>query len=395
MPKVALVRCESYKPSEVIRAVRRGFALMGGVERFARRGERIVLKPNLVVAEPPERCATTHPAVFAAVGRVLSEAGARLSYGDSPAIGNVRGAARKSGLQEAADALGVPLADFQTGREVFFDRGRQNRKFVIARGVLDSDGLISLPKLKTHGLEKMTGAIKNQFGCVPGVLKAEYHVKLPDADDFARMLVDLDRLVHPRLYIMDGIMAMEGNGPRSGIPRAMNLVLFSRDPVALDATVCRLVNLEPDYVPTIRRGREHGAGTDRIQDIELRGDSPEVFTRNDFRVDRSPVQAFAGRWIRTRLNTHLVARPAIVAERCVQCGICVQMCPTRPEAVHWIQDNRSRPPVHDYRRCIRCYCCQEVCPEGAIELQVPLLRKILDFAAAGLTAPQRLSRSKR
>lgn len=395
MANVVLVRCESYRPVEVLQAVRRAFECLGGAHRVVRPGERILLKPNLVVAEPPERCATTHPAVFSAVATVLIEAGARLSYGDSPAIGNVRGAARKSGLQAEAEKLGVRLADFHAGREVYFEGGRQNRKFVLARGVLESDGVISLPKLKTHGLEKMTGAIKNQFGCVPGVLKAEYHVKLPDASKFARMLVDLDRRVHPRLYVMDGIMAMEGNGPRSGNPRAMNLLLLSRDPVALDATVCRLVDLNPESVPTIRWGREHGAGVDRTEDIELLGDPLQDFVQPDFRVDRSAVQAFAGKWIQRRLKAHLVAKPAILPGRCIRCGLCVQMCPTAPKAVDWPDGDRGLPPVHDYRRCIRCYCCQEVCPEGAIELKIPRLRKVLDRAAAGLTAPQRFGRNRR
>jgi uncharacterized protein (DUF362 family)/ferredoxin len=395
MPKVVLVRCESYESDAVLGAVRRVFDELGGARRFVRPGERILLKPNLVVAEPPERCATTHPAVFTAVATVLMEAGARLSYGDSPAIGNLRGAARKSGLKAAADRLGVPMADFQTGEEVYFQGGRQNRKFVLARGVLDCDGLISLPKLKTHGLEKMTGAIKNQFGCVPGVLKAEYHVKLPDASDFARMLVDLDRLVHPRLYLMDGIMAMEGNGPRSGNSRVMNLLAASRDPVALDATVCRLIKLNPENVPTIHWGRQHGAGTDRIEEIRLAGDPPQGFVQADFDVDRSPVKPFGGKWIQRHLNDHLVARPAILPERCIRCGLCVQMCPTEPKAVNWLRGDQSRPPVHDYRGCIRCYCCQEICPEGAIVLEVPLLRKVLNWAAAGLTAPQRLGRLNR
>jgi uncharacterized protein (DUF362 family)/Pyruvate/2-oxoacid:ferredoxin oxidoreductase delta subunit len=395
MSEVVLVRCESYDSDAVLGAVRRVFEELGGVRRFVRPGERILLKPNLVVAEPPERCTTTHPAVFTAVAAVLMEAGALLSYGDSPAIGNLRGAARKSGLKPAADRLGVALADFQTGREVYFQGGRQNRKFVLARGVLDCDGLISLPKLKTHGLEKMTGAIKNQFGCVPGVLKAEYHVKLPDASDFARMLVDLDRLVHPRLYVMDGIMAMEGNGPRSGNSRAMNLLAASRDPVALDATICRLIQLNPDIVPTIRWGRQHGAGTDRIEDIRLVGDPPQGFVQADFDVDRSPVKPFGGKWIQRHLNDSLVARPAILPQRCIRCGLCVQMCPTEPKAVNWWRGDQSRPPVHDYRGCIRCYCCQEICPEGAIVLEVPLLRKVLNRVAAGLTAPQRFGRPNR
>jgi formate hydrogenlyase subunit 6/NADH:ubiquinone oxidoreductase subunit I len=107
------------------------------------------------------------------------------------------------------------------------------------------------------------------------------------------------------------------------------------------------------------------------------------------------VKPFGGKWIQRHLNDHLVARPAILTQRCIRCGLCVQMCPTEPKAVNWLRGDQSRPPVHDYRVCIRCYCCQEICPEGAIVLQVPLLRKAFNWAAAGLTATQRLGRPNR
>ena len=155
-----------------------------------------------------------------------------------------------------------------------YEKGVQNKKFTVAKAVMDNDVIVSLPKLKTHAFEKFTGAVKNQFGCIPGVRKGEYHIKLPDAEQFARMLVDLNGLVGPALYIMDGIMAMEGNGPRGGKPRRMNILLFSADPIALDATVCRLLGLDPEYVPTIAAGAEAGYGTHAESGIELRGTIP-------------------------------------------------------------------------------------------------------------------------
>jgi uncharacterized protein (DUF362 family)/NAD-dependent dihydropyrimidine dehydrogenase PreA subunit len=390
MARVVLIRCESYDEAAVTAAVDRGLTLLGGAGRYARNGERILLKPNLVAADPPERCSTTHPAVFKAVAQVFMATGAVIRYGDSPGLGNVDNSLRKSGLQQVAESLGIELADFRTGREVFFAEGRQNKKFVIARGVLDSDGLISLPKLKTHGLERLTGAIKNQFGCVPGMLKGEFHVKLPGADEFARMLVDLNRFVKPRLYVMDGIRAMEGNGPRGGTPVAMNLLLLSEDPVALDATVCRLVAVKPESVPTVKYGAAWGVGTAAADGIELVGDAFDTFRRPDFKLDRSAVRPLKKAFLRRHLNRHLVPRPEIRPERCVRCGICVGICPVQPKAVRWQKDDHNCPPVYDYEICIRCYCCQEMCPEGAIELRIPRLRRVLDTLMRGLTAPQRM-----
>ncbi len=143
------------------------------------------------------------------------------------------------------------------------------KKFVIANGVLDSDGLVSLPKLKTHGLVRFTGAAKNQFGRVPGLLKNQYHVKLPDPYDFATMLVDLNTLIRPRLYIIDGIMAMEGNGPRSGNLKQLNVLLLSSDPIALDATASRIIHLDPEILPTSKPGEESGLGTYHAENITI------------------------------------------------------------------------------------------------------------------------------
>jgi len=383
MPLVALVRCESYDPSEVRKTLEKAFALLGGPERFVKKGEKILLKPNLLAAAPPEKCVTTHPAVFRAAAEILADVGARLAYGDSPAVGSAARCAEKAGIAEEARKLGLAAADFARGETVSFEQARQNRRFVLARGVLHAEGIVSLPKFKTHGLEKVTGALKNQFGCVPGMRKAEFHMKLPDAFDFARMLVDLTRFVRPRLYVLDAVWAMEGNGPRNGKPRKLNVLALSDDCVALDATACRLIGLDPRSVPTIRLGEECGAGTFREHEILVVGEDLVSLRVPDFDVDRGPVRPFRRMGLSRFVTNRLVARPCIVEERCVKCGVCVETCPARPKALAWPGRDRSAPPVYDYSRCIRCYCCQEVCPEGAIRLEEPLARKALNLFARG------------
>ncbi|MCP4134563.1 MAG: DUF362 domain-containing protein [bacterium] len=378
MSKVALVRCDSYDFSAVKKAVEQGITLIGGVEQFARKGETVVLKPNLLSPDPPEKCVTTHPAVFRAVAELFLTTGATIKYGDSPAnFASGRNAARKAGLADHAEELSIEWADFENAEEIYYEKGIQNKIFPIARGVLDSDGLISLPKLKTHALSKMTGAVKNQFGCIPGIKKGEYHVKLPDANDFAKMLVDLNNFILPRLYVMDGIYAMEGNGPKGGKPLPMNVLLFSKDPVALDATVCRLVNVKPDYVPTIQYGYETGTGTYLETEIELLGDPLEDFMNTAFNVDRDTIKAFKAKGAMNFLSNRLVSKPFIRHKKCAMCGLCIQMCPVAPKGIDWKAEDRSKPPVYNFKNCIRCYCCQEICPEGAIELKKPFLRKIL------------------
>jgi uncharacterized protein (DUF362 family) len=376
MSKVALVRCESYEYEAVKKAVSRGLELLGGVNLFAKKDEKILLKPNLLIGEAPEKCVTTHPAVFRAVAELLQTTGAHLSYGDSPAFGSPEVTAKKSGLADVAEKLNIELADFKNGTEVFYDQGKQNKKFVIAKGIIGSDGVISLPKLKTHALAKLTGSVKNQFGCIPGTLKAEFHVKLADAYDFAKMLVDLNRYVNPRLYVMDGIYAMEGNGPRGGTPRKLNILLFSADPLALDATVCRLVDVDPELVPTIKYGAECGHGVYASDKIELIGDDFASFKATDFAVDRAKIESYKPGKAYRFINNLLVPKPFISAEKCVQCGICVNICPAKPKALSWSGGDKSQAPVYNYQYCIRCYCCQELCPEKAISLKKPFLRRL-------------------
>ncbi len=176
--RVAVVRCNTYEIDAVRAAVRRGLDLLGGVGRFIRAGERILLKPNLLVPAPPERAVTTHPSVFRAVAEVLGESGVSLSYGDSPGFGTMSWAARRTGLAEVAEDLEIRAADFRTSVQISFPDGRLVKRFAVARGALDADGIVSLPRMKTHGLTRVTGAIKNQFGCIVGAMKPEFHARL-------------------------------------------------------------------------------------------------------------------------------------------------------------------------------------------------------------------------
>ena len=375
--RVALVRCEGYDPEKVFQAVSTGLNLLGGVGAFARSGEKILLKPNVLWGSPPEKAVTTHPAVFRAVARLFGSTGARLSYGDSPSFGAVEGSLKKCGLQPVAEELGIALADFENKVEVALPGTVRNRKFVLAKGVAEADGLVSLSKLKTHALVRLTGAVKNQFGSIPGMLKSQFHVKLPQAEDFAAMLVDLNLLVRPRLFIMDGIVAMEGNGPRNGQPRAVNALLFSRDPVALDSVACKLVALNPAWVPTCVAGEKAGLGTYRYENIEIVGDDPASLIVPDFRVVRRAPDPVRAKFLRNFLKNQLTSRPVVGQSRCSACGTCVKVCPVGERALHWIKSGEKKFPRHEYGHCIRCYCCQETCPEGAITVDTPLLARLV------------------
>jgi uncharacterized protein (DUF362 family)/NAD-dependent dihydropyrimidine dehydrogenase PreA subunit len=373
MARVAVIRCDSYDTPAVEAAISRGLGLLGGAQAFVTAGERIVLKPNLLVPSGADKAVTTHPAVFSSVGRQLAAAGANLTWGDSPGFGTTLLAGKRAGIAQVAEELGIAMADFEHGRVMSFPEGELIKQFTIAEGVASADGLVSLPKLKTHALTRMTGAVKNQFGCIPGLLKNEFHSRMPDIERFSQMLVDLNRLLRPRLVVMDAVVAMEGNGPRNGDPHHVGVLLLSDDPVAVDALGCRIMSLDHSLVDTVVYGERWGLGS--ASDIEILGDELPVL--EDYIVNRSHASTTGGTMSRPFVKRLLAPRPFIIHDRCTRCGTCVEVCPVDPKAVDWPGDEHSAPPAYDYERCIRCYCCQEMCPERAIEVKTPPLGRLI------------------
>jgi Pyruvate/2-oxoacid:ferredoxin oxidoreductase delta subunit len=245
--------------------------------------------------------------------------------------------------------------------------------------------------LKTHGLTTMTCAIKNQFGCIPGIVKGEYHARYPDVFDFSRLLADITGFVRPRLYIADAIWAMEGNGPQSGDPKPLKCLLLSSDPVALDTVACRLMDCPVEFVPTIEAGVAAGLGVSDMLQIRLVGDPLDDFIDRAFKIKRMrPLRLPANAFL-LGLRRHFTRQPVIDEKKCSRCGRCIQMCPVDPKAVQWRgdikHDKRRDPPRYDYRRCIRCFCCHEMCPSRAIAIRYPLLYRLFPMVAyLGLVA---------
>ncbi|MBQ2952317.1 MAG: DUF362 domain-containing protein [Clostridia bacterium] len=381
---VVLVPLDTYDQPQVDEAVRTGLALLGGVERFVRPEEKVLLKPNLLARALPQKAITTHPAVFSAVARAIRETGCtHISYGDSPGNPTTTPdkAAEGSGITEAAGQFGLTKADFSSGSIVPFPDGRTARSFYLCNGVQQADALINVCKMKTHALERITGAVKNLYGCVTGVNKATGHALYPNSEVFADMLVDLNRCIAPRLHIMDGVVAMEGNGPTSGTPTPMNVLLFSDDPVALDAVFCALIHLAPTEVPTCVCGQQQGLGVMDAEKICVRTPAGEMtlaqaqaqFGRKDFDVYRGTLQK--GLLFKLMpLLPFLQHRPKADPKKCVACGVCEEACPVPEKAV---RSGNGQKAKYDYKKCIRCYCCQEMCPVKAIDVYRHPLTKLL------------------
>lgn len=378
--KVVVLPCEDYEEEKIYRLLRKGMEVLGGVSAFIGKEEKILLKPNLLKRAEVEKAVITHPAVVGAFARFLREEGyANIVLADSCGHGSTSQVIRGTGMDTCLEKYKIPAIDYTKGISVDYPEGIQAKEFVLPKELLEADCVISLCKMKTHALERITGAVKNSYGFVYGRNKAIGHTKYPSADSFARMLVDLNQYVKPRLYIMDGIVAMEGNGPGSGDPVPMKVMLLSADPVALDSVFARLVYLKPELVPTNYHGEKMGLGDWREENIQvivaddegIRESSMEElvsqFGKPDFHVDRTQVRTNI--WTRMAKALNLFQKkPYIEEDKCVRCGICVNSCPVPGKAVDF-RKGKEQPPVYDYKKCIRCFCCQEMCPKKAIKVK--------------------------
>jgi len=373
MSKVVVLHCEEYDLDIIYPKLKWALEQIGGIETIIPVDKTVLLKPNLVVSALPEKAVTTHPVVFEAIGKILHEKKYKIMYGDSPGLGNPYSVAKKSGLVDVAEKYGMKFGDFANGKKISIPESKVCKQFDIVNAHFEADAIINLPKMKTHALQRITGAIKNPFGMVLGYNKATMHSRYTNAFIFSEMLIDLNKYLNVDLHIMDGILAMERNGPRNGDPIKMNVILVSTDPVALDSVFCKLVDLNPEIIPTITFGEKYGLGS--YHDIEIIGDDFEPLINKNFNIPKSKLKIEDKN--KFSILKHAVRRPYIEEDLCKKCGVCVEVCPVEGKAIDWNEEDKSIPPIYDYTKCIRCYCCQEMCPHEAIEVETPILGKVL------------------
>jgi uncharacterized protein (DUF362 family) len=377
MSQVAIIRCESYNSEDVKKAIERGINLLGGIGQFVKKGEHILLKPNLISGVRPEKSVTTHPVVFEAVASLLMNYGVNILAGDGPGVIYSISAAKTSGIKEVTDRMNIPWDDFKSTTRVEF-KGIKFRAFDIASAILANDGVISLPKFKTHELTTLTGCVKNQYGCLSFADKRKFHALYPDVYDFTALQLDLNKCINPRLYIVDGIHAMEGNGPLSGDVIKLNTLIISNDPIAADSVMCRLIGLNPEYFLSVKLGQEYGYGSYDEDKLEIVGDDIMALMKPEFKVQRSrPIRREKQGKIKG-IAGQMIKKPKIIESKCTRCGECVDACPFQPKALTFYDDNKSFAPVFDYSLCIRCFCCHEMCRYSAIVLKYPFYKRLLN-----------------
>lgn len=243
---VVVLRCESYE--RCLSIVRDGLRLL----HPAIRGKRVLLKPNLVEYSPLAPI-NTHPYLIAAAVEAFFELdAASVVVGEGP--GHIRDTELlldESGLGNELQGVGrVKFVDlnFDPVRRVSPASSATSLKELwLPESVLSADVVVSMPKIKTHHWAGVTLSLKNLFGIVPGSVYG-WPKNVLHWEGIENSIVELASRIPVHLVIADGIVAMEGNGPLHGRPKTLGCLVFADDPVASDATCCRLMGIEPARV---------------------------------------------------------------------------------------------------------------------------------------------------
>ena len=371
--EVSLAKCTSYNDKEVEAALRKAISAVTDLS-YITEGTKVVIKPNLVSFLPPDKAATTHPVVLNALIRILNEKGAKITVGDSP--GGLFNSVYVNRVYKATGMNNIEGAVLNRNfsQSVHHsDSALRAREFAYTSYLDNADIIINLCKLKTHGMMGMSNAVKNMFGIIPGTVKPEFHFKFPNHNDFADMLIDLNESFRPALCICDAVTGMEGNGPTSGTPRDIGLIAASENPYKLDLVCAKIIGLEKDNVPTLKRAFERGLAPSDAGQVVTEGDIND-FIIGDFELIPRKSITFndaGGSIMAGIIRKCMCSRPALLKHKCIGCGECFRICPAKAIEM------KNNLPVIDRSKCIYCFCCQEFCPEGAMHVKRPLAARLL------------------
>ncbi len=376
--KVATSAATSYEPQTVQSAVDDILSQLGGIEKYVPKDAKVFVKVNLVRDMPPEKCGTTHPQVVIALVNRLSAITQNIVVGDSSgglytkaAMGAVYAKCKMTDVAEQTCATLNDDFDFavaEIGGEVV-------KNCEITNSFLNADVVINVTKLKTHSFAGYTGAVKNLYGLIPGLVKVEMHSRYPDLGDFCQLLCDIEQFASKKivLHVIDAIVGMDGDGPTNGKPKAMGQLLASANPYALDVVAVSLF-ADPFEMPLLQVAEKRGLVSRDLSDIDFDFEAWKSARVQDF--DISPVTSadtflHMPKWVKKLAKKYLTKKVHIDKKICRGCGKCAKHCPAKAITVDGGKAHIAQ------NKCIRCYCCQELCPFDAVRFKKSLPYKVV------------------
>lgn len=380
---VSLRSCEDYSTKNVTKAIAQIFDDLGGIERYIQPDTTVLLKANLVEKYSPDKAVTTHPAVVEAIAQRVLSVGARCIIADSPgAFFN------ENHVGKIYEVTQMTTASANSGAELNHDfdtvnikiDGEKSKSIEIMDCIAKADVIINVAKFKTHGLAGYTGAVKNLFGVIPGLIKAQMHSLYPELRDFCNFLIDIEESISDKvvLHFVDAVVGMEGNGPTSGTPRIVNRIFAGENPYCVDAVGVQIMNLQPNEYPLLVEAlRRQKIGEN--YDITVVGDSLADSVIPDYQNIHVSADNYAHvvpKIFQKAFKRHFQRRPVISPNKCKGCKKCYEHCPAKAISIQ--KDKNGCPYAHiDYSKCINCFCCQELCPFHVVKIKVPLGYKII------------------
>jgi uncharacterized protein (DUF362 family) len=306
-PSVSLIRATSYDRAQLRHSIETLLEPLGGMAAFVKPGDRVLLKPNLLTGARPTKECVTRPEVVYCVAQMVQAAGGKPFLGDSPAFGSALGVATANGYLPIIEELKLPVVEMKGKR--YETASEDFNHLLLSKEAMEADVVINLPKVKSHVQLTVTIGTKNLFGCVPGKMKAWWHMEAgKDRERFGRMLVETARAINPNLTILDGIIGHEGNGPSGGEPRELGVLGASANVFALDRALVDILQIDPSTVPTIVASQHLGLCSD-IADIEFPHLRPEELAIADWKLPEKmmPIDFGAPRVLKSTFK-HLYIR---------------------------------------------------------------------------------------
>ena len=335
------------------------------------KNKRVVVKVNANKACNPDKEAhATHYKLLEAVLEKIAEMNPKqILVGDSvgtAGYGDTDGVFETLRFREVA---GPYYKNFNKSLTLVEIERPVKHRIAVLRDILEADVYISLPKMKTHGLMVITGAMKNNIGLIAGAQKAWFHYSLKDLELFAQLIVEMYQLRKPDLFIMDAIMAMEGYGPASSEIKWVNKILAAEDGVALDTVMAKIAGVPVDRVPYLCIAREMALGKSEMSDIEVIGDASTIPDYKWPTERASSTYSYrsgldTGRTSREYFRQRIAYRPVISKNLCLQgCFECIDAC------LFGALSLGVDGPLLNSSLCTSCCACKETCEHGAIELK--------------------------
>ncbi len=388
MDKVILVPATEYEQDKIDAAVKEIFERLGGAAKIVGQNKNVFLKVNLVREMSPDKCGTTHPSIVAAVAKILiKECNCSVTVGDSSGAAytasTMNSIYKTCGMAAACLSSGAVLnQNFESSVKSI--NGKVVKHLEIIDAFTSADVVINIGKLKTHSFTGYTGTVKNLYGLIPGLVKAQTHSLYPELDEFVDCLIDIEQYAAPKivLHLLDAVIGMEGNGPTNGQPRLIGKVIGGKNPYLVDAVGVSLF-ASPWDMPILLKANERGLISKDFSETDFDFKSLKNFYINDFKTVKIINTNFTHTGLLKRFlkKEWVTQRPVINSKICKGCGKCFAHCPKT--AIIMRGENAPKKAYINPKLCIRCYCCQELCPFNAVKLTKPVLYRIIRLFNGG------------